>query len=723
MASRQRERRRCLEVLGVQEDATDDDIRKAYRRMALIFHPDKNENEDANEKFKEISYAYKYLTEGPSAVGFEEDGHFSGHTAGGHDIPIEVLIRLFPWMTGDFGVARPSPFGGLFGQHFSPSPFHHSPFQHFFMDPFSGMRGFDDDEEEIVFIENGRVTVIKTGNSNRNHGKRGNKYGQRRRNNDPFQSSSSPFHVRQNQHSQHSNHSHSHQSHSHMPKYDNVYSQNRHSSGCFNSQTSNDSYTPRSGSNNKNTSHSKNKTAYTSSTTNNKSFSYQTPSSTQNYSAHTNDNTTSYTTEAELEDLLNDVTKEKNKSSTKNKPPTVITSRKERKKMKKASKAANQEKSSVNQGKTTEANQEEKNEPVDTVSEDESINLDDFEDFDSTQVPLKLNKKQRRKLKRERERIEKEMAQSSSGSYRVAPDVYSFTQEVRDDDEMSTTSSTTYDTDCSNADSKSRRARKKEKKKQKQDFDSTQNPSPSTQYDNLFPSSEKDEEEMIRIAMEMSKMEMNPDDTEGQETSHVKSKNERHFNDEGHISPIQGQNKDSNSWHDDIGTSPFYKSPMEDMKKTYYKDMSSSRFDPGSYYKPSQSTGFRSSENNHQSNKDNFARSSNNHRKSSGSKPCDHETRYFYSNNYNHGDEIDGASYKSPIERHEQKYFKTVPHKQKVKHSFDPDELDDVPLNLNNSNSRGVQNGSFSMGEVLNGSLNVPKGIHVKHANNMYDRK
>jgi hypothetical protein len=36
--------------------------------------------------------------------------------------------------------------------------------------------------------------------------------------------------------------------------------------------------------------------------------------------------------------LLNDVTKEKNKSSTKNKPPTVITSRKERKKMKKASK-------------------------------------------------------------------------------------------------------------------------------------------------------------------------------------------------------------------------------------------------------------------------------------------------------------------------------------------------------------------------------------------------
>lgn len=235
---------------------------------------------------------------------------------------------------------------------------------------------------------------------------------------------------------------------------------------------------------------------------------------------------------------------------------------------------------------------------------------------------------------------------------------------------------------------------------------------------------------MIRIAMEMSKLEMNPDKTEEQGTSHAKSKNERHSNDEGHISPIQGhispiqgQNNGSNSWYNDIGTSPFYKSPMEDMKKTYYKDMSASHFDPGSYYRPSQSADFRSSKNSHQSNKDNFARSSNNHRKSSESKPHGHETRYFYSNNYSHGAKVDGASYKSPVERHEQKYFRTAPRKQNVKQSFDLDELDDVPLDLNTSNSRGVQNGSFNMGEVLNGSLNVPKGIHVKHANNIYDRK
>lgn len=47
---------------------------------------------------------------------------------------------------------------------------------------------------------------------------------------------------------------------------------------------------------------------------------------------------------------------------------------------------ASQEKSSVNQGNTTEAKQEEMYEPVDTVSEDESSNFDDLEDFGSTQV-------------------------------------------------------------------------------------------------------------------------------------------------------------------------------------------------------------------------------------------------------------------------------------------------------------------------------------------------
>ena len=41
-------------ILGVEKNASEDDIKKAYRRMALRFHPDKNKEADAEEKFKEI---------------------------------------------------------------------------------------------------------------------------------------------------------------------------------------------------------------------------------------------------------------------------------------------------------------------------------------------------------------------------------------------------------------------------------------------------------------------------------------------------------------------------------------------------------------------------------------------------------------------------------------------------------------------------------------------
>ncbi|MFR4489569.1 MAG: DnaJ domain-containing protein [Bifidobacterium pseudocatenulatum] len=50
-------------VLGVSKDASDDDIKKAYRKLARKYHPDVNKTKEAEEKFKDISEAYDVLSD------------------------------------------------------------------------------------------------------------------------------------------------------------------------------------------------------------------------------------------------------------------------------------------------------------------------------------------------------------------------------------------------------------------------------------------------------------------------------------------------------------------------------------------------------------------------------------------------------------------------------------------------------------------------------------
>ena len=56
-------KRDYYEILGVDKKASIDDIKSAYRKLAMQYHPDKNKSPDAEEKFKDMSEAYAVLSD------------------------------------------------------------------------------------------------------------------------------------------------------------------------------------------------------------------------------------------------------------------------------------------------------------------------------------------------------------------------------------------------------------------------------------------------------------------------------------------------------------------------------------------------------------------------------------------------------------------------------------------------------------------------------------
>ncbi|XP_032313910.1 dnaJ homolog subfamily B member 8 [Camelus ferus] len=76
------------EVLGVQAGASPEDIRKAYRRLALRWHPDKNpgNKEEAERRFKQVSEAYEVLSDGRRRSAYDRAGRDS-RRAGGASSP------------------------------------------------------------------------------------------------------------------------------------------------------------------------------------------------------------------------------------------------------------------------------------------------------------------------------------------------------------------------------------------------------------------------------------------------------------------------------------------------------------------------------------------------------------------------------------------------------------------------------------------------------------
>lgn len=68
-------KRDYYEILGVKKNATKDGIKKAYRKLALQYHPDRNKAPDAEEKFKEISEAYGVLSDDDKRQQYDLYGH------------------------------------------------------------------------------------------------------------------------------------------------------------------------------------------------------------------------------------------------------------------------------------------------------------------------------------------------------------------------------------------------------------------------------------------------------------------------------------------------------------------------------------------------------------------------------------------------------------------------------------------------------------------------
>lgn len=75
-------KRDYYEVLGIDKDASKQDIRKAYRKLAREYHPDVNKAPDAEEKFKEIKEAYEVLKDDQKRAQYDQFGHAGPQTGG-----------------------------------------------------------------------------------------------------------------------------------------------------------------------------------------------------------------------------------------------------------------------------------------------------------------------------------------------------------------------------------------------------------------------------------------------------------------------------------------------------------------------------------------------------------------------------------------------------------------------------------------------------------------
>ncbi len=109
-------KRDFYEILGVDKGADATAIKKAYRKVAIKYHPDKNpDNKEAEEKFKEAAEAYEVLSDADKKARYDRFGHAGMNAGGGGfsggSMNMEDIFEQFGHMFGDQG----SPFDSFFG--------------------------------------------------------------------------------------------------------------------------------------------------------------------------------------------------------------------------------------------------------------------------------------------------------------------------------------------------------------------------------------------------------------------------------------------------------------------------------------------------------------------------------------------------------------------------------------------------------------------------------
>ena len=101
------------DILGVSRDASQDEIKKAYRRLAREYHPDVNKEPDAEERFKEINEAYRILSDPDSRRQYDQFGHAAFENGGAGDQGFGGFGGF-----GDFGFGGFEDLGDIFADMF-----------------------------------------------------------------------------------------------------------------------------------------------------------------------------------------------------------------------------------------------------------------------------------------------------------------------------------------------------------------------------------------------------------------------------------------------------------------------------------------------------------------------------------------------------------------------------------------------------------------------------